>query len=196
MPVTSHIDPIGSTIKLMIDQTVSAQAQSRVFVAFIKGGIAAASETNRGAGITAAPVITVDGRKGASIDGVRPNGVVIAEWELVTPALRWIWDALRDRSPRFTGRYREGHHLFCDGREVEFGGDIPPAHRYVFTNVEPYSHKIEIGKTSSGRDFEINVPNRIYERVAAQAAAAFPGLDIEFNDAGKSPTITVTTRIA
>lgn len=195
MSVKSQIDPIGTTIRLMIDQSISPKAQSQLFAAFVKGGISAASEANRQFGVTVAPVVTVDGQRGASIDGVKPNGAVVAEWETATPAVLWIWIALRDRSPRLTGRYRDSHKLSCDGRDISFGDDIPLAQKYVFTNPEPYAHKIEIGKTQSGRDFEIKMPNRIYERVAGQAAAVFPGLDIAFDDSGKSPSITVTAKV-
>lgn len=195
MPVKSQIDPIGTTIRFMIDQSIAPKAQSQLFAAFVKGGISAASEANRQLGVTAAPVVTVDGQRGANINGVRPDGVVVAEWETATPAVMWIWGALRDRSPRLSGRYRDSHNLSCDGRDIAFGDDIPVAQKYVFTNPEPYAHKIEIGKTQSGRDFEIRVPNRIYERVAGLAAAAFPGLDIVFDDSGKSPSITVTAKV-
>lgn len=194
MPIKSQIDPVGTTIKLFMDQAISPAAQSKVFAAFVKGGISAASDANRKAGVTAAPVVTVDGRKGASIDDVRPNGAVVAEWQILTPALLWIWGALRDSSPRLSGKYRDGHMLTCDGREIAWGDAIPSARDYVFSNVEPYAHRIEIGKTRSGRDFEVRVPNRIYQRIAVRAAAAFPALDIQFDDTGKSPTITVTVK--
>ncbi|WP_445490191.1 hypothetical protein [Rhodopseudomonas sp. RCAM05734] len=195
MPIQSKIDPIGSTIQLMIDESVSPRARSQLFADFVKGGIAEASDMNRRLGVTAAPVITVDGQRGASIDRVKPDGAVVAEWETATPAVLWIWNALRSRSPRLTGKYRDSHQLICDGREISFGDNIPVAQTYVFTNPEPYAHKIEIGKTESGRDFEIKVPNRIYERVATQAATAFPGLAITFDDSGKSPSITVTAKV-
>jgi hypothetical protein len=194
MAVRTRIDSIAADINLIVSELLSPKAQSQMFAAFVKGGIAEASEANRKLGITAPPVVTVDGQRGASIDRVKPNGAVIAEWETATPAVLWIWNALRDRSPRLTGRYRDSHKLSCDGRDIAFGDDIPLARTYVFTNSEPYAHKIEIGKTESGRDFEINVPNRIYERVASLADAAFPSLDIAFDDSGKSPSITVTTK--
>ena len=49
----------------------------------------------------------------------------------------------------------------------------PLASEYVFLNTVPYARKIEIGKTESGRDFVIQVPNRIYERTANDAQARF-----------------------
>lgn len=36
-----------------------------------------------------------------------------------------------------------------------------------------YARKIEFGKTESGRDFVISVPNHIYERVAEDARTKF-----------------------
>lgn len=101
--------------------------------------------------------------------------------------LSWIARKLHDRSPFVSGDYRAAHALYGDGRlimgadEVSADGDLPEAKEYSFTNTVPYSRKIEFGKTQAGRDFVIQVPNRIYERVAADARAQFQGVaDISF----------------
>lgn len=126
-----------------------------------------------------------------------------------TAVLRWIAAELRARSPVLSGDYRDGHLLFGDGvelmsaAEVEGGAVIPAARIYTFANDRPYSRKIEIGKTREGRDFVVQVPNRIYERVAAEAAGEFPGFDISFSfedggavaKIGSMPVITIRASI-
>ena len=59
------------------------------------------------------------------------------------------------------------------GVEVPLGQQIPNATEFVFINLVPYARKLEVGKTESGRDFLISVPNRIYERTYKDAKARF-----------------------
>ncbi len=47
------------------------------------------------------------------------------------------------------------------------------AQGYIFLNPVVYARKLEIGKTESGRDFLVSVPNRIYERTANDARSKF-----------------------
>lgn len=112
--------------------------------------------------------------------------------------LRWIAGELFDRSPVVSGGYRERHILFADGKavakaeEIVAGVDIPAADEYVFVNAAPYSRKIEIGKTSEGRDFVLQVENRIYERVAEDAQAKFRAevaIRSEWRDEGSYPVL-------
>jgi hypothetical protein len=125
-------------------------------------------------GRSAPPTVTVDGRAGVGLGQVNlAHGVIVADWALVGDVLAWIGETLRQRSPVLSGRYRDSHTLFADGVEVEIGGAVPQASEYVFLNPLPYARKIEIGTTRSGRAFVIQVPNRIYERTAADAQARF-----------------------
>jgi hypothetical protein len=196
MAFKTQIGPLSGQINLLISRTLSPAARSKKFAEFAKAGIAEADAVNsRALGRPVSRIVTVDGRAGAPIERVRPEGLIVAQWDVGAPALFWIWNALRDRSPFLTGKYRKGHKLLADGAELLFGAIIPIARSYLFVNAEPYSHKIEIGKTESGRDFEIMVPNRIYERVAREANSMFGQfLVIEYDASGKSPTITVKAR--
>jgi hypothetical protein len=142
----------------------------------------------------------VDGRSEARLESVRPKGgSIVFEFELVVDVLQWIHATLRERSPVLSGRYRDSHTLFADGREADVGS-IPAAAEYTFMNTVPYARKIEVGRTRAGRSFVIQVPNRIYERTATDARARFgnvarisfdfrtlPGSDTRF------PTIVVST---
>lgn len=196
MAFKTQIGPFSGQINFLISKTLSPSARSKKFAEFAKAGITEADAINgRALGRPVSHTVTVDGQAGATIDSVKPEGLIVAQWDVGTPALIWIWNALRNRSPFLTGKYRKGHQLFADGAELALGAIIPIARAYLFVNAEPYSHKIEVGKTESGRDFEIMVPNRIYERVARETDSMFGKfLIIEYDASGKSPTITVKAR--
>lgn len=95
--------------------------------------------------------------------------------------LAWIARELRARSPFVSGGYRDGHTLYADGEPLMPAADVsedsrlPEAREFSFTNTVPYARKIEFGKTQSGRDFVVQVPNRIYERLAEAARERFRG---------------------
>jgi hypothetical protein len=170
-----RIDPIETVTEASIRADLSRMEQSRAAGAFVAEGIAAADAQNqRVLGRVPPKTVTVDGRLGAALESVNPDGgTIIVEYELIGDVLRWIGKTLVDRSPSVSGNYKRGHTLFVDGQEVPLNGQIPQGEEYAFTNMVPYARKIEIGKTESGRDFVIQVQNRIYERTARDARAKF-----------------------
>ncbi|WP_158669508.1 hypothetical protein [Bradyrhizobium guangdongense] len=175
MAVRTRIDSISRDIDLVVNEMLSPAAQSRAVAAYARAAIAEADETNRRIlGRLPPKVISVDGRRGAQLEQVKPSGgVIVAEWELFGEVLAWIGQTLRDRSPRVSGAYRDAHTLFADGVETEIDVEVPQADVYTFINLTPYARKLEVGKTESGRDFLVLVPNRIYERTYRDAKARF-----------------------
>lgn len=176
MAVRTKIDSIATDINLLVSRDLSPAAQSRAVADYARGEIQRADEKNRRVlGRVPPKVTTVDGQRGGQIANVKPNGgSIITEWELVGDVLVWIGNTLRDRSPVVSGAYRDSHALYADGVEIEVGGEIPSnVTELVFLSPLPYARKIEVGKTESGRDFVIQVPNRIYERTAKDATAKF-----------------------
>lgn len=177
MALRVRIDPVQKSVEAIIRADLDPATQKKAAAAFARAGIDAATAKNRQILGREPPLtITVDGRKGAPLESVNPNGgTIIAEWELIEGLLQWIADELVARSG-FTGTsgaYKRGHTLFADGTEVQIGGRIPSADEYVFINLVPYARRIEIGKTKAGRDFVIQVPNKIYERVQKDARRRF-----------------------
>lgn len=175
MAVKTRIDSISRDIGLIINEELSPAAQKRAVADFARTAISEADEANRRVlGRVPPRTVTVDGRTGAPLESVRPaGGSIIVEWEIVSDVLVWIGDALRERSPVVSGDFRKGWVLLADGQVVDDGRQVPVAEVYTFVNVVPYARKIEVGKTKSGRDFVIQVPNRIAERTAKDAAARF-----------------------
>lgn len=155
--------------------TLSPAAQRGAVANFARTAIAEADDTNRRVlGRIPPRTITVDGQRGAALESVKPNGgSIVVEWEIVGGVLVWIGRTLWDRSPHVSGDYQRGWVLLADGVEVPLNDHVPNAEVFTFVNVTPYSRKIEVGKTKSGRDFVIQVPNRIAQRTADDAAKKF-----------------------
>ncbi|MEZ0060914.1 hypothetical protein ABIF26_006457 [Bradyrhizobium elkanii] len=177
MAVKVRITSYERNFKLLLDRNLSPEARSKRVAAFAQKEIDAADAQNRSAlGAVPPKTVTVDGKQGAPLESVNPDkGTIVAEWRLVNDVLKWIMATLEQRSPIVSGKYRDSHTLYVDGSEVD-PNNAPMGQEAVFLNTQPYSRKIEIGKTESGRDFVIQVPNRIYERTAADAQARFGNL--------------------
>jgi len=176
--VKTRIDSVSQDIGLIVNDMLSPAAQGRAVANFAREAIAEADATNkRILGRVPPRTITVDGRKGGALESVKPaGGTIVTEWELISDVLGWIGQTLQDRSPFVSGEFREGWVLLADGQVIDVGGQTPVAEVYTFVNVVPYARRIEVGKTKSGRDFVIQVPNRIAERTARDASARFGNL--------------------
>lgn len=174
MPVKAKLTAYSNSFKLLVDSTLAPRARSETVAKFARTQIATADEINRRAlGAVPPKKVTVNGRENEALINIPPDrGVIVAEYRLVDDVLAWIMQTLRERSPVISGDYRKGHRLFADDTEVD--ADNPPlASRYAFFNLVPYARKIEVGKTKSGRDFVIQVENKIYARTYQDAKAKF-----------------------
>lgn len=172
MGLRVRFNPVARELLVRVNEMQPEAA--RIRGDFAAARIAEADEINRRKlGRVPTKHVTVDGRPDARLSSVKPNGVIIAEWELFVEVLQWIGTELRKRSPVTSGDYVRSHLLFADGNEIPLTSQPEPATEYVFLNPVPYARKIEIGKTKSGRNFVIQVPNRIYEGVARDAKGRF-----------------------
>lgn len=101
-----------------------------------------------------------------NLDSVRLPGPIVYRYryrrEVVLVALKELYAA----SPVQSGLYRKSHTLFIGGVPAAPGAQIKPGADVMISNPVPYARRLEIGKTESGRDFLVSVPNRIYERTA------------------------------
>ncbi|MCK1676648.1 MULTISPECIES: hypothetical protein [unclassified Bradyrhizobium] len=175
MAVKTRIDPVSKDIELLISSALSPAAQSVAVAKYAQAQIDAGDAANRRVlGRVPPRTITVDGRPSAPLESVNAShGSIIVEWELVSDVLVWIGDTLKDRSPHVSGDFKDGWTLLADGEVIEAGAQTPNATEFTFVNVVPYARKIEVGKTESGRDFVVQLPNRIAERTARDAQARF-----------------------
>lgn len=101
-----------------------------------------------------------------NIDSVVLPGPIVYKYSNVRALVEFALDELRKASPVISGDYARSHMLFVNGIAVDVLPEtVKPSDEIMIANPVPYARKLEIGKTKTGRDFVVQVPNRIYERV-------------------------------
>src|SRR5580765_3493634 len=167
MALSVRITPIRRDLDVMFKAGIGDKAQSAILAAFALEKIDEAKAQNKRAlGVVPPYKIYVDGRQGAPLESVKPNGVIRVEFQLVSQVLAWIYQQLETHSPRLTGHYASSHVLFADGQEVS-ATNPPPAEEYVFVNTTPYARKIEGTKTKPPSSPQ--APDGVYQAVATLA---------------------------
>lgn len=123
-------------------------------------------QTSR-AGVRPGFTWAVNGNREAPLESVRLPGPIVYTFDYRREIALVGLEALRAASPVQSGEYKAAHTILLDGVEVEkLPERIPEGSAIVLVNPLPYSRRIEIGRTKSGRTFVVQVPNRIYETVA------------------------------
>lgn len=167
MALRTRVQPIDRDVELLFAEVLSPKARSEMLAGVAADMIDEAKEQNRKVlGQVPPHTITVDGREGAPLKSVKPDGIIRAEFELINEALGWINTQLQMHSPVLKGDYVSSHELFADGVEVENPNDAPPASEWVFLNTRPYARKIERGQSSQA-------PDGVYQAVATLARRRF-----------------------
>lgn len=106
---------------------------------------------------------------GRPIEQVVLPGPIVARFGYFREIVEYGLDELRRASPVQSGRYRDSHVVLVNGQQVDVVPNrLKDTDVIALVNPVPYARRLEIGKTKSGRDFVLQVPNRIYERVAKQ----------------------------
>ncbi|WAJ29325.1 hypothetical protein [Antarcticirhabdus aurantiaca] len=163
----AKIPAIFRDTELTFAAHVSPRVRSRKLAAFALEKISEAKQINAGPGGQPAPHLQiVDGREGAPLASVKPDGIIVAKFSLVAEILRWIDAELVKVSPVREGDYRKSHVLFADGNELNLGTGVPRAREFVFLNTQPYARKIERGSSKQA-------PQGVYEAVAVVADKRF-----------------------
>lgn len=172
MPIKTKVEPIDRDVRLIIDEMLSPAARSQQFASAAQGFLDEADEFDRSILGRVPPNRTyVDGREGAALESVRPDGIIIREYDLIADVLIWIEEELVRVSPKLSGRYSRNHVLFADGVEADVHGVIPPAEKYVFLNTEAYARKIE--GDASRHPQSKQAPDGVYQITARAASARF-----------------------
>lgn len=170
MPVVTKVDPIAKDIEIMISETLSPAARSLAFADFARTQLAEGEQINQSVlGRIPSHKTFVDGSEGANEDGVRPDGVIVYEFELINDLFMWIADQLRTHAPVKTGKFRDSFTFYADGTEIDVGSEIPDGAEFVFLNVQPYARKIERGESPQA-------PEGVFQVVATMAQARFGNL--------------------
>jgi len=153
MAVRTKVVSIDRDVRLIADELLSPAARQRQFADSAREILRDTDETNRQAlGRIPRSATYVDGRLGADLASVKPNGAIVREYDLFVDVLIFIAAQLErdspiakrpDKRPGHPGYYKASHTLFADGTEVAVNQQIPAAAQYVFLSDAPYSRKIE-----------------------------------------------------
>lgn len=101
------------------------------------------------------------------LESVVLPGPIVYNYRYLRDLVQVALDELRRASPVVSSDYVRSHTVYVNGVQVDVLPTTIGAGDEIFiSNPVPYARRIEIGKTEAGRDFVLQVPNRIYERVA------------------------------
>lgn len=144
MPVSAKVQLIDRDVIFRATAGLSPRDQSKAVAAYARQVIAAADAQNARAEGHAVPKRTfVDGALSSDFERVRPNGTIVAEWDLGTELIQWIYNQLQATAPELTGRYKKSITVYADGEEVADLAHPPEATEFAFVPLVPYARKIE-----------------------------------------------------
>jgi hypothetical protein len=195
------LEPIDTTVRVMLGDVKSGPAASKALAAFAWQEFAkAASHNQRALGYLPEHETWVDGRKGAQPESVKPDGRIVFEFELSDDTIEWIAAMLELHSPigpPVRGHYAEDHKWFADGSEFDPHGRVPPADRYIAVNVRPYARKLE--GSNNRPPLSLQSPHGVYQVVAAMAQERFKRshqikYTFETVNGERNPAIRITPR--
>lgn len=167
MAIKGRVETFDRDIELILSNDLSPKARSTRLAVFAKQELVAAEARNqRALGYVPPHETFVDGRQGAAVETVRPDGTVIFEFSLIETALAVIAEMLINASPVLTGQFMSSIGLFADGDEVEPGKVPPNASEYAFVPSVPYARKLERGLSNQA-------PDGVFQVTAALASRRF-----------------------
>jgi hypothetical protein len=168
--VSTRIQTIGQDFNVLIANDLSPKAASMALASAAKVELAKAQASNaKVLGYVPKHATYVDQRPGAAEETVRPNGVIVYEFELAEQIVPAVLTMLRAHSPVLTGAYQRSHVVFADGVEVDPDAVPLTAKEIAILNVQPYARKIE-------RGFSKKAPDGVYQVVATLIGKRFDNI--------------------
>lgn len=161
------------TTKILRDMVGFTPAEkSAALAAFAKTEIDLYDRANASALGAKVPYETfVDGVKSSNLMGVKPNGVIVAEWDIGLELVRWVYAMLRQKAPVLKGVYRDSITIFADERAVAAPEDAVGAEQVLIMSTVPYARKLE---GVAGKQYmSSQAPDGVFQVVAAMAKRRF-----------------------
>jgi hypothetical protein len=167
MPISAKVEPIAIDKIFASVDGLTPQGQSKAFAAYARRLIAEGDAQNlRAAGRPVPKRTFVDGRENDDLDRVKPDGVIVAEWDLGLELIQWIYAELEKHSPVLTGDYERSIKVYADGEEIEDLTMPRDTEMVTFLPAAPYARKIERGESKQA-------PDGVFQAVAVMAQARF-----------------------
>lgn len=175
MAVSVRVEAIDRSVDLLLAPVLSPEERSARLAAFAAREIASAAAHNDE--IAGRPVpydVAVDGRAGAPLASVRPDGRIVAEWAggLQGEVVDWIWHRIVEASPVLTGAFAHSHVLLADGVEVSAPDPALDASEWVISTTSAYARKLE-GMSGKRPPLSAQAPHGVYHVVAEEARRRF-----------------------
>lgn len=171
MAVRTRIQPLSQSLSIIVRDSLSPAARSKVAADFARDQLRQAQAQNaRVLGRDPEFQQFVDGSAGKPLEQVNPDrGRIVFVFDIAQDIVPAILAELERFSPVLSGAYKRSHMVFADGRQVLPGEPVPAAAEYVFLNPLPYSRKIELGA------MKMRVPgtDRVYQQAQRAAASRF-----------------------
>lgn len=124
-------------------------------------------QTARSGGIKPRYTAIVDGVAGGSFDSVRPDGIIVLDWDYMQEAVTRTVAYLRAHGPKTKGQWKASVVAEVDGSVVDADAPIPRGARAIYIGADtPYSRRLEIGKRKGGGPFVIQVQQHFVEAAA------------------------------
>ena len=170
-------------LKVFIDRNLSPQAQSAALAR------AAKSKLNEliGSGRASRDFRRyVDGREGVAEEAVgpAPSGQIVYRFNALAAVATFALSFLVSRSPRQSGRFRQGFYLGVDGKFVPMQQFNPKAvtadvREIVIGNREPYSRKVDVQLIGT-QPIHFSVPAGLFDDGVAAIKRQFgPIVDVK-----------------
>lgn len=125
---------------------------------------------------------TVDGVRGAPEEAVKPNGLIVYQYQRLDAVIEFALEILRALSPVASGRYRGAHTVLINGAPVAWPAVVQSGDAVMISNAEPYARKIELGHMTMnvpGSDHVYQQAQQIVQsRFAAAARVNFAMVDV------------------
>jgi hypothetical protein len=116
----------------------------------------------------------VDGVRDAPEETVKPDGVIVYDYDRLDQVVEFALETLRQLSPVDSGDYARGHVVMLNGEVVDGLGSWKPGDRITISNPEPYARKIEIGKNGYRANGHVyDKAERLVNRRFGNMATAF-----------------------
>jgi hypothetical protein len=166
--IKSRIDVLERNVEVAFRNELKAAARSAHVARIAREELQKGQEQNRQVlGRVPPHESFVDGVPTDRLESVRPNGVIVFEFELIDDVLSFIGEALIRHSPVRSGRFRQSFILMADYDVLEPGQPIPAGvQEFAFVNTQPYARKIELGQSAQA-------PDGVMQAVADQANRRF-----------------------
>lgn len=165
MAVSVRMEAFDRDTLVSLAEGLAPAERSALLAQEARAAIAEAQAQNdRALGRDVARDVIVDGSLGKPVETVRPDGVIVASWDLGSDVVTWIVEQVVKHAPVLTGAFRDSIRIYADNVEVSgaAAAELSAGREVIVTSDVPYARKIERGQSRQA-------PEGVFEAVAAMA---------------------------